>query len=578
MERDRSSSSSSDEEEDRRTLVPQNEVKSRHPFCAFEIGDLAARIRRGFWTSKRYLLAICLPLVLILLFFSLDLGSLFNGVSIVRADSPGDRMWESELQALYLLRNQQLGLLKLWNRTLSAAHPGSEASPSTPSVPSNSSNSTTSGKVVDLPQSFNSVSFEEFRSALLEQIKLNKQIQTTLLSPHRVGNTSSELSDDNMGFDLSGSGIDVCKKVERPKERKTIEWKPKKDRYLFAICLSGQMSNHLICLEKHMFFAALLGRTLILPSSKLDYQYDRVLDIDHINQCFDRKVVITFEEFYEMKKNKMRIDRFICYVASPPCYLDEEHTKRLEKLGISLGKIEAAWPEDAKLKTQKKRVVDDIMPKFLSDDEVLAIGDMFYADVEEEWVMQPGGPLDHKCKMVIQPSRLIILTAQRFVQTFLGSNYIALHFRRHGFLKFCNVKKESCFYPIPQAAECILRMVERANAPVIYLSTDAADSETNLLQSMVVFNDKPVPLVKRPDHNSAEKWDALLYRNHMGGDSQVEAMLDKTICALSNVFIGASGSTFTEDIIRLRGGWESASQCDEYLCQGELPNYIAELQ
>jgi hypothetical protein len=36
---------------------------------------------------------------------------------------------------------------------------------------------------------------------------------------------------------------------------------------------------------------------------------------------------------------------------------------------------------------------------------------------------------------------------------------------------------------------------------------------------------------------------------------QVEAMLDKTICTLSNVFIGSSGSTFTQDIFRLgRGG------------------------
>lgn len=52
-------------------------------------------------------------------------------------------------------------------------------------------------------------------------------------------------------------------------------------------------------------------------------------------------------------------------------------------------------------------------------------------------------------------------------------------------------------------------------------------------------------------------------------------MLDKTICALSKVFIGASGSTFTEDILRLRKDWGSASPCDEYLCQGELPNFIA---
>lgn len=53
-------------------------------------------------------------------------------------------------------------------------------------------------------------------------------------------------------------------------------------------------------------------------------------------------------------------------------------------------------------------------------------------------------------------------------------------------------------------------------------------------------------------------------------------MLDKTICAMSSVFIGSSGSTFTDDILRLRKDWGSASLCDEYLCQGELPNFIAD--
>lgn len=84
-----------------------------------------------------------------------------------------------------------------------------------------------------------------------------------------------------------------------------------------------------------------------------------------------------------------------------------------------------------------------------------------------------------------------------------------------------NAKRPSCFYPIPQAADCITSVVERSNSPVIYLSTDAADSETGLLQSLVVVNGKPIPLVKRPPRNSAEKWDALLYRHEIEGDSQV---------------------------------------------------------
>ncbi|KAG9443903.1 hypothetical protein H6P81_015243 [Aristolochia fimbriata] len=555
---------SSDEEEDLETLIEQNDTKNRR--STFEIGEFKERIGRkfgGFGFSKWYLIAIALPVFLIVIFFSVDVSSLFHGFTSVKVNShsPSERMREAELHALYLLRNQQLGLLDLWNRTSSSS--GLDVSWS-----SNSTGNGTKPQAPALP-----VLIDEVRSALLGQIRLNKEIQQSLLSAHRVGNVS-DLADDTV--EQPAFGFNTCRTVDKLVGRRTIEWKPKPDRYLLAICLSGQMSNHLICLEKHMFFAALLNRVLVFPSHKFDYQYDRVIDISHINDCVGRKVVISFEEFSEIKKNHMHINKFICYVADPPCYLDEEHIKRLKSSGLSMGKIEAAWLGDGRPDKPKKRKVEDVISKFSSEDEVLAIGDMFYASVEEEWVMQPGGPLAHKCTALIQPSRLIVLTAQRFIQTFLGGNFIALHFRRHGFLKFCNNKEESCFFPIPQAADCILRVVERANAPIIYLSTDAAKSETDLLQSLVVMNGKIIPLFKRPEHTSVEKWDVLLYRNSIGGDGQVEAMLDKTICAMSKVFIGASGSTFTEDILRLRKDWGYASLCDEYLCSGEQPNFIAD--
>lgn len=526
-------------------------------------------------------MAISLLIFVIFVLFSVDRRQLFSGGSVVRIDSHIDRMRESELHALYLLRNQQLRLLNLWNQTFSHPNPYSSNPATNSTLTSNSAaNSTlTSNSTLSSGDSVSksTISFEVFRSALLEQIKLNKEIQKTILLSHRVGvGNASELTDDNVGPAFDSFGVDTCRRVEPAVRNRMIEWKPKPNRYLFAICLSGQMSNHLICLEKHMFFAALLDRVLVFPSPKFDYLYDRVIDIKQINECFGRKVVVSFEEFYEIKKHHTHIDRLICYVTNPPCFVDDDHIKKLKSLGMSLGKIEVAWPGDTKVDEQKKRVVGDILSKFSSDDEVLAIGDVFFANVEEEWVMQPGGPLAHKCKTLIQPSRLIVLTAQRFVQTFLGGNFIALHFRRHGFLKFCNVKKESCFFPIPQASECILRVVERANAPLIYLSTDAAASETDLLQSLIMLNGKTVPLIKRPSHTSVEKWDTLLYRNHLGSDDQVEAMLDKTICAMSNVFIGSAGSTFTEDIFRLRKVWGSASICDEHLCQGERPNFIAD--
>uniref|UniRef100_A0A5B7AWY7 GDP-fucose protein O-fucosyltransferase 2 n=1 Tax=Davidia involucrata TaxID=16924 RepID=A0A5B7AWY7_DAVIN len=573
---------SSDEEEDRQNLIDQNERITKSPRrSTFHIDEFKDRIGNGcrfslssFSFNKRYLYAIFLPLFIVIVYFTTDIKNLFQtSVSNIKFDSSINTMRESELRALYLLRQQQLGLFKLWNTTFVSELNSTVVNP----VNSTSNNSNLSPTLHDLLSPFSSSGlFQDFKSAVFNQISLNKQIQQVLLSSHQSGN-SLDLPDNVTDPGLGGyGGLDRCRKVDQQlSQRRTIEWKPKSNKYLFTICLSGQMSNHLICLEKHMFFAALLNRILVIPSSKVDYQYNRVLDIDHINKCLGRKVAVTFEEFEEIKKSHLHIDKFICYFSSPrPCYVDDEHVKKLKSLGISMNKLEPAWVEDTN--KPKKRTVQDVVAKFSSDDDVIAIGDVFYADVEQEWVMQPGGPLAHKCKALIEPSRLIMLTAQRFIQTFMGERFIALHFRRHGFLKFCNAKKPSCFFPIPQAADCISRVVERANIPVIYLSTDAAESETSLLQSLVVLNGKAVPLVKRPARNSAEKWDALLYRHGLEGDSQVEAMLDKTICAMSTVFIGSAGSTFTDDILRLRKDWGSASLCDESICQGEQPNFIAE--
>ncbi|XP_020213408.1 O-fucosyltransferase 36 isoform X1 [Cajanus cajan] len=496
--------SSSDEEDE---LIHENERNAPASTSSFHLTSKF---------HKKYLFAI-LPLFIILLYYiTPDTHSLFS----LNTNNVHDRTTGSQLRALYLLRQQQLGLLRALNST-SQTH--------------------------------------ILKSLLSDQIFLNSQIQQLFLH----------------------SGNATCRAVDQKvSQRRSIEWKPKGDKYLVAVCVSGQMSKRLICLEKHMLFAALLNRVLVIPSSKLDYEYDRVLDIDHINNCLGTnvKAVISFHEFSIMKKKHVHVHvhvLLLCYFSLPePCHLDEEHLRKLKSLGLSMSRPTGVWEEDAR--KPNKRSAQDVVKMFWRDEDVVAIGDVFYAEVEPDWVMQPGGPLAHHCKTLIEPRRLILLTAQRFIQTFLGRNFVALHFRRHDFLNFCNAKKPSCFYPIPQAAECILRVVERANAPLIYLSTDAAETEIGLLQSLLVLDGRPVPLVKRPPRNSAEKWDAFLYRHHMEGDPQVEAMLDRSICAMSSVFIGASGSSFTRDIRRLRKDWGSASLCDEYLCQGEEPNFVAD--
>lgn len=478
------------------------------------------------------------------------------------------------------------------NTTLNNKSPSSDESPNTASKESlntasnatlNTTSSVTPGAFSNNAPgnvAFNPALSGAFAAELLSQITLNQEIQQTLLLSHRTGNVSdSEQFDVNATVNYYGGSINRCgKAVSNNVERRTLKWKPRHDRYLVAICLSGQMSNHLICLEKHMFFAALLNRILVLPSPKFDYQYEHSLDIQHMKDCLGSNAIMTFEEFYNKKKDHLHINRLICYMASPPCFMDDDHVKKFKGIGWSIGKIEVAWPEDAHKQGYPSHPhSEEIVKRFSCNDEVIGIGDVFFADVEEKWVMQPGGPLAHQCMTIVKPNQYIVLTAQRFIQTYLGANFIALHFRRYGFLQFCNAKEESCFFPIPQAANCILRKVQMSNAPVIYLSTDAPGSETDLLQSLIVSNGMTVPLVKRPAHDGKGKWDALLYRHRLHSDDQVFAMLDKTICALSSVFIGTPGSTFTDDIIRLRRDWGTASTCDESLCQGEKPNFQADL-
>ena len=113
-------SSSSDEEEDRKNLIGQNErPKPKSPirstFHVDEFKDsMMGNARRftfpTFTFNKRYLFAILLPLFILIVYFTTDMKNLFRTrFSNLSFDSSINRMRESELRALYLLREQQLG-------------------------------------------------------------------------------------------------------------------------------------------------------------------------------------------------------------------------------------------------------------------------------------------------------------------------------------------------------------------------------------------------------------------------------------------------------------------------------------
>lgn len=349
-----------------------------------------------------------------------------------------------------------------------------------------------------------------------------------------------------------------------------IQWQPRRDRHLVLICDSGQITNHLICLRKHMYIAALLNRTLVLPPRTLDYQYEHLLDIAHLQHCLGKSTIISFEAFRHENNHQLHIDKLVCFM--PNCYFDQERQTRWEALGFTFGPR-----QDARQPRRRDAVLARLAAAGADADAVIAVGDLFYAEVEDS----DDFALTHQCSLqlgLVRPHPSIVLAAQRFVQTYLGSNFLAVHFRRHGFLVFCNKRTPgpSCFYPIPQAARCIEAKVREVGADVVFLSTDAAGSEVEAL--VAALHQRGVLVVRRTaSHEALAKWDAVLWRQ-AGREAEegVMAMVDKAICSLAVVFLGTRDSSFSAHIQSMRLTMATASFCDAPLCHDQgAPSFIA---
>ena len=76
-----------------------------------------------------------------------------------------------------------------------------------------------------------------------------------------------------------------------------------RSRYLMAVCVTGQMSNRLKCIQDYFGLAALLNRTLLLPERDLggpplSYYFPVTVDVSHAQWCLGGgKRVMALEEY-----------------------------------------------------------------------------------------------------------------------------------------------------------------------------------------------------------------------------------------------------------------------------------------
>lgn len=94
----------------------------------------------------------------------------------------------------------------------------------------------------------------------------------------------------------------TCNRQKDVGRKGKVQWNPVPGRYLLVMCSGGQLSNRISCMRQHMLDAALLNRTLVLPSSGIDYNYENLLDLTSPKTCFGADAFMTLDEFAQKVK------------------------------------------------------------------------------------------------------------------------------------------------------------------------------------------------------------------------------------------------------------------------------------
>ncbi|GJP51799.1 hypothetical protein CLOM_g10937 [Closterium sp. NIES-68] len=268
----------------------------------------------------------------------------------------------------------------------------------------------------------------------------------------------------------------------------TIHWNPKPQRFLIALCSGGQLSNRLACLRQNMLDAALMNRTLVIPTQLIDYDYDALLDLGAFDECVGPGRVITFSAYNASVRGRVRVGRYICHVHA---YQTEQTCDALRLSYETRLHASFAKHEVARKRTPGpwfKYPTAEFIRKFHGDHHVIAFANMFGVG-GREFRFHGRAPLvvRRECRGLLQPSRAIQEAAVGFINTFLGSRFIAIHLRRGDFFHHCihgdgSRRAVPCYHPIQQLAHCLhLRLQALPGAVMVFVASNAGEEEMRVL-------------------------------------------------------------------------------------------------
>ncbi|GJP35210.1 hypothetical protein CLOM_g19719 [Closterium sp. NIES-68] len=365
---------------------------------------------------------------------------------------------------------------------------------------------------------------------------------------------------------------------------KIESWTPRKNRYLLALCVYGRLSNQEQCLRNYLIVAAILQRTLIIPTESCGVAYatfcwrwDNIVDVTRMRACLapaygNNETVITVDEYAAREGRDVAIDHIAC-CSSHSCFdnwaLMKEHYPHI------------TLPEKLDYPSIPSKDVKDFLSAYAPYNEapVISLGDAFALGLRGLPFFFEGGvpPFKSTCADIWQPPPVIENFVKGFIDTFLGSEYAAVHLRRSDFaktyLKEGHERERGSFLPIVTVAHFIIERLRDKGASVVYLATDASPSEIQLLEKLFLGSSSTSPLVvvrlpefpKGSEEYSQFAWVKKFQDLDSQEDGVLRALAEKHICANARFFIGTPRSTFSSDIFRLRVLHGRMNDVDAYL-------------
>eukprot|EP00271_Cylindrocystis_brebissonii_P012225 TRINITY_DN3042_c0_g1_i3.p1 TRINITY_DN3042_c0_g1~~TRINITY_DN3042_c0_g1_i3.p1 ORF type:complete len:624 (+),score=34.09 TRINITY_DN3042_c0_g1_i3:250-2121(+) len=390
------------------------------------------------------------------------------------------------------------------------------------------------------------------------------------------------------------SPLERCHNIDNscygPSPDTLIPWRPRRNRYLVAICSHGRMGNRLMCLRKYVVFAALMNRTLVIPRFfKDEYMYDLdwVFDVKHARKCLGKRTVISVEEYLrEQKKDVMEV--FLkCWWGN--CHIRVDGAGRCLLVQKAIPEIKPKPGSCEKTDAAMRLPLAEFNRLFASvDEEVFSFGDLFPIDgiseiphqflgVEDPLELAAEGP----CAMAMRPDEAILESARGFIRSHIGDDpYLAVHLRRGDFWEHNINSNFHMWLSARKLGTCIGERLRRINnegpMTTIFMATNGNDDEIDFLMKTVkdVSKVKSIRLVRMQPHHFQEAWASPLVERGWRDHQQAQAEVGKTVGAMSKVLLGSWGSTFSATMYRLKNGLVGRSCHDAYICGSVEENVV----